>query len=311
MATSTSKCDTGKRKDFERWQAASAEKDANEGQSGDAFAWGKGDGSVAPPRDAASPPVNDFTSAEKRRAIETSKAPLPAHGVHEKPVSLYPITSYDRGFQHGASWGTDHVKMLKISGADYSKRPARRQKERDDHKLQAPEGCNELNIWFGRYIGEQWRDRMSMTAALHRCCVRRDAGRTKADDRFGEAGYCCVFFARGMCSNGEECTFLHRIPNQADEKRLAVALDVFGRERHSTNRDDMRGTGSFNRMSRTLYIGGLRLLRGAEETHKSLLRHMSEWGEVEQLRIIPSKVAQNHRKFSMVDQVTALDIMRC
>ena len=75
-----------------------------------------------------------------------------------------------------------------------------------------------------------------MMAAPTRCSVRRDAGRTHADDRFGEGAYCCVFFARGCCSNGAGCTFLHRIPNEGDDRRLDTIRDVFGRERHNTNR---------------------------------------------------------------------------
>lgn len=129
-----------------------------------------------------------------------------------------------------------------------------------------------------------------MRAAPHKCSIRRDAGRTKANDRFGEGhAYCCIFFSRGCCSNGADCTFLHRIPNAHDEARLNVTRDIFGRERHNTDKQDMRGTGNFNRESRTLYIGGLILRRGTEEAFSTLLRHLSEWGDVEQLRMIPNK----------------------
>jgi hypothetical protein len=43
-----------------------------------------------------------------------------------------------------------------------------------------------------------------------------------------------------------------------------------------THREDMRGTGNINRESRTLYIGGLKMLRGTAATHQTLLRHLSE-----------------------------------
>jgi hypothetical protein len=35
------------------------------------------------------------------------------------------------------------------------------------------------------------------------------------------------------------------------------------------------GTGNFNRESRTLYIGGLKLLSGLQATYHILLRHLS------------------------------------
>lgn len=181
--------------------------------------------------------------------------------------------------------------MHKISSADYSQRPARQQIAIGESKaLQPAEGCNEYNIWYDKWVGEHWSADKEMRAAPHRCSIRRDAGRTKANDRFGEGhAYCCIFFARGCCSNGADCTFLHRIPNALDESRLSLVRDIFGRERHNSDKQDMRGTGNFNKESRTLYIGGLNLRRGTAEAFKTLLRHLSEWGEVEQLRLIPNK----------------------
>ena len=294
----------GKRKDFQRWGTVAAGAAAEEKKTGAAaaFAWGDGD--------VHAPPVRGFTSTEQRRAAAPAPARPPMRDLGEKPVALNPMTSYDRAFQHQADWGTDHLKMLKISSADYSGRPARKQAEKQVN-LQAPEGCNEFNIWHGRWMGEQWRDKNELVAQLHRCVVRRDAGRTQADERFGETAYCCLFFARGACHLGPDCTFLHRVPTSQDDAKIDIIHDMFGRDRHSTDRDDMRGTGNFNRASRALYIGGLKIMRGAEQTHKSLLRHMSEWGEVEQLRIIPSKaiafVTFKHR----VAAEFALEAMHC
>lgn len=59
--------------------------------------------------------------------------------------------------------------------------------------------------------------------------------------RFGEAAYCCLHFARGGCFQGENCSFLHRIPTEADDARLGPMHDCFGRPRHASDRDDMRG----------------------------------------------------------------------
>ena len=59
---------------------------------------------------------------------------------------------------------------------------------------------------------------------------------------------------------GCKCSFFHRVPTLADCGRLEMDMmhDVFGRERHATQRDDMGGVGCFNDSSRTLFVGGLR-----------------------------------------------------
>mmetsp|Transcript_24081 Transcript_24081/g.54034 ORF Transcript_24081/g.54034 Transcript_24081/m.54034 type:complete len:488 (+) Transcript_24081:71-1534(+) len=230
----------------------------------------------------------------------------PYYGSQQSSLTIF--TDYDRATPEGE----DHIKMLKISMANYSRRPARKQIEEFSNKsLQAPEGCNEYNIWYGKWCGQQWKPDKDLSAAPHRCCVRRDAGRTKADDRFGDSAYCCIFFARGCCALGSECTFLHRIPTPQDDKRLDMLHDIFGRDRHASDRDDMRGTGNFNKNNRTLYVGGLKILHGTDAAHKSLLRHFSEWGEIEQLRIIPNKaigfITYRHR----ANAEFALEAMHC
>jgi hypothetical protein len=50
---------------------------------------------------------------------------------------------------------------------------------------------------------------------------------------------------------GGNCQFYHRIPNDSDEKRLGLSVDIFGRERHRTDRDDMGGVGSFERNNKS------------------------------------------------------------
>ena len=45
------------------------------------------------------------------------------------------------------------------------------------------------------------------------------------------------------------------------KKALDTFHDVFGREKHREDKDDMSGVGSFNREGRTLYIGGLHTSR--------------------------------------------------
>ncbi len=178
-----------------------------------------------------------------------------------------------------------------------------------------------------------------------RCNIKRDAGRTKGDSNTG--AYLCLYFARGQCHLGGECPFLHRRPSDADEVKLSLTHDVFGRERHLTDRDDMGGvgaylahvfvcvcmrcmcvcmvlrvnvnvacfvvcifkahelsintlrmmcvcvraliahsgiyffvSGSFSRENRTLYIGGLRSVKGVN-VEEEIIKTFAEWGDLE------------------------------
>ena len=64
--------------------------------------------------------------------------------------------------------------------------------------------------------------------------------------------------------------------------------DVFGRERHATERADNGGVGCFNRNARTLYVGELTF--GASEAAKAdeiLARHFGEFGPLEQIAFKP------------------------
>jgi len=163
-------------------------------------------------------------------------------------------------------------------------------------KFQAAEGSNEYNIWYGKFIGENWSDRYfkDREASATRCRVALDAGKTVA----GTDAYICLHFARGNCSNGSKCSFVHCIPLKAQEDRIDFMHDCFGRERHSGDRDDMMGTGSFNRECRTLYLSGLKPNCGPE-IGGSIYKHFSEFGEIVKLRVIDRKqiafVTYRHR----------------
>ena len=50
---------------------------------------------------------------------------------------------------------------------------------------------------------------------------------------------------------------------------------------NSTDRDDMGGVGSFNRETRTLYIGGIHNLY-SDSLPEVLLEQFGEWGEIEE-----------------------------
>jgi hypothetical protein len=56
--------------------------------------------------------------------------------------------------------------------------------------------------------------------------------------------------------------------------------DVFGRDRHKTDREDMSGVGSFNRECKTLYIKGL-TINGERETYTNIKKHFGEWGQID------------------------------
>jgi len=124
-----------------------------------------------------------------------------------------------------------------------------------------------------------------------RCNPRKDSGITRAQP----GGHICIYFARGKCVRvrekaqpccflrslkGSDCTYYHRIPDVTDEKNLDITYDIFGRERHRTDRDDMGGVGSFSRENRTLYLGGIRKIKGVD-LEDLLMKNFREWGELE------------------------------
>ncbi|KAG5187153.1 hypothetical protein JKP88DRAFT_154417, partial [Tribonema minus] len=91
------------------------------------------------------------------------------------------------------------------------------------------------------------------------------------------------------CAKGADCTWFHRTPVRSDEACVDTVKDVFGRERHKDHREDMGGVGSINSPSRTLYVGGLRMnaYQDADELERRIWQQFGEWGEVENVNIIP------------------------
>eukprot|EP00297_Palpitomonas_bilix_P004000 CAMPEP_0113912798 /NCGR_PEP_ID=MMETSP0780_2-20120614/29149_1 /TAXON_ID=652834 /ORGANISM="Palpitomonas bilix" /LENGTH=741 /DNA_ID=CAMNT_0000909841 /DNA_START=89 /DNA_END=2314 /DNA_ORIENTATION=+ /assembly_acc=CAM_ASM_000599 len=177
-------------------------------------------------------------------------------------------------------------------------RPARKQaKELNKKKLQQEEGVGEYNIWYHKHLGEKHEQR-GFERALTRCVPARDVGLTKADSLKDDVPRFCVHFARGACNLGADCNYLHRCPLPEDDARLKLHLDIFGRERHASHRDDMDGVGCFTKDCRTLYVGGLqriastRALRG-EARNEGLLElvrdNFAVFGEMEDVRVIYSK----------------------
>jgi hypothetical protein len=148
----------------------------------------------------------------------------------------------------------------------------------------------EYNIWYGKYLGDPKFERYKpRKLSEYRCVPNRDSGYTRGSRNEKEA-FLCLYFARGRCVLGDECPHIHRLPTEKDEVKLDLAHDIFGRERHATDREDMGGTGNFNRDNRTLYLGGLKNLRKPGQTLEEIVKkHFMEWGEIEYVRVIYEK----------------------
>ncbi|KAK3053874.1 Pre-mRNA-splicing factor [Extremus antarcticus] len=189
--------------------------------------------------------------------------------------------------------GTVHkVKRTKI--IKRKRRPARPQQDPSTFKTEPPPQTGTIfNIWYNKWSGGDREDAFSSKRqAKGRCNVALDSGYTRADKVPGS--YFCLFFARGLCPKGSECEYLHRLPNSRLGKDGEGGLgdlypsnvDCFGRDKFSDYRDDMGGVGSFMRVNRTLYVGRIHVTDDIEEV---VARHFQEWGQVERIRVLPSR----------------------
>jgi hypothetical protein len=187
----------------------------------------------------------------------------------------------------------------------------------------------EYNVWYGKYNGTLGRQHdVRGLKALTRCDTKKDGGYTKADiigDSVGpKSGYACIFFARGCCQYGVECQYYHRVPTVDEVKRIDILHDVFGRDKFSTDAEDMSGVGNFNRDCRTLYVGRIVMPKlspadaadlsteqlkqeQVERMTEQLARHFSEWGPIEYISVKPrfpcafiSFYHRCHAEFAMV-----------
>jgi invasion protein IalB len=156
-------------------------------------------------------------------------------------------------------------------------------KQRKNLNLQREEGGGDYNIWYHKFLG-QGRDRPFNEPATTRVSIKKDSGWTIACSE--KEAYFCLFFARGCCSSGPDCHFLHRLPTKSDEQRIPITKDVFGRDKHATDREDMGGTGSFNRECRTLYVAGLKNVSNLQQL---LIDNFKEFGELEYVRAFPDR----------------------
>jgi Torus domain/RNA recognition motif. (a.k.a. RRM, RBD, or RNP domain) len=164
------------------------------------------------------------------------------------------------------------------------RRPARPQVDPSTITSEPPPQTGTIfNIWYNKWSGGDREDAyLSKTAAKNRCNISRDSGYTRADKTPGS--FFCLFFARGICPNGHECQYLHRLPTLFDVYNPNV--DCFGRDKFSDYRDDMGGVGSFLRQNRTLYCGRIHVTDDIEEI---VARHFAEWGQVDRIRVLTSR----------------------
>ena len=198
--------------------------------------------------------------------------------------------SLSSGWYGRGKAGSTAAQEYENRNTQYLQRPARKQKDYVDPKAYHTEGANEYNIWYDRYLGDS-SDKSSRDPAPSRCVLSSDAGCTKADTgshHQKRAGVFCIHFAHGMCSRGADCTFYHRIPTPQDNATFNSLHDCFGRQRHSKNKDDMSGVGSFMKPSRTLFIGNLQKssYSSPKELEEAVWKHFAEWGELESVNVI-------------------------
>ncbi|KAL8276608.1 hypothetical protein RQP46_010957 [Phenoliferia psychrophenolica] len=187
------------------------------------------------------------------------------------------------------------------------RKPARKQVEVGQIEKKAPEQTGQtFNVWYHKWAGGDKYDSYNVKEkSQSRVNIATDAGYTRADG--GNNAYICLFFARGCCPYGSDCSFLHRLP--PDQASLPDAsLDVFGREKHADYRDDMGGVGSFTRQNRTLYVGRIKEGRNTADTVE---KHFEEFGDIERIKILQSRGVAFVTYVSELNAQFAKEAMMC
>eukprot|EP00041_Stephanoeca_diplocostata_P015472 m.295666 g.295666 ORF g.295666 m.295666 type:complete len:402 (+) comp20044_c1_seq2:107-1312(+) len=198
--------------------------------------------------------------------LSTSDALQPEIGAELSPVHKYIKTP------------------MEVYQEQLLKRPARVQVDPSEIKKYNVEGTQEYNIWYDRYTGDHWKNNVDKELSETKCDMVRDCGKTKADkwDPEGTKHFFCIYFAKGRCSLGAECTFFHRIPTERDASRFDNSYDCFGRQRFNEHRQDRGGTGAFLDDCKTLYVGGI----GSSDNESAIWRGFGEWGTPKKINIV-------------------------
>ncbi|KAI9274676.1 hypothetical protein BDA99DRAFT_545587 [Phascolomyces articulosus] len=160
--------------------------------------------------------------------------------------------------------------------------PARRQIDKatleEYLKERRPEGGT-YNIWHNRWKGLERDWSKKGARAGFKCDPTRDSGETAGSNN--RNAYFCLFFAKGMCAQGSDCSMWHRIPNENDE--IETTIDCFGRDKYMEFRQDMGGVGSFNTLNKTLYVGRIAVTHNMREV---VIKHFQPFGELERVRLL-------------------------
>ena len=147
----------------------------------------------------------------------------------------------------------------------------------DDDK--PPQTGNVFNIWFLKWSGGDSSTK-NYTKLKFRVNIKKDSGYTRAPSN----APLCLFFARGCCYLGKKCSYYHRLPSDTDY--FIPTQDCFGRDKTSDYKDDMNGVGSFTKVNRTIYIGGLHM---DDKMDNTLTKHFQEFGSIDKIRVLHSK----------------------
>lgn len=150
-----------------------------------------------------------------------------------------------------------------------------------------------FNVWYNKW--SQGSSEQKRFVNPYRLDPERHSGLTRGDKE--GAQFFCLYFAKGMCCLGKRCHYMHHIPEDKDIARLSMKtdiLDCFGREKYGFYRDDMGGIGSFRKMNRTLYIGGLGGALNNKQLKASQIESrirfvFSELGEIDRVRFVDAK----------------------
>lgn len=169
--------------------------------------------------------------------------------------------------------------------------PARQQVKQPVTTLEESNDMMNYNIWSHRGYrpSRQRQEGKAIQLSQYRCHRDLDCGWTR-----GEKSGCtfiCIYFARGICHHGSDCNFRHRVPDASFElhHRRQPQYDIFGRDRDA-ELVGTKGAGCLSRDCTTLYIylGALASLP-KEQVEEMLRDEFGEWGEIEEVNVVPRK----------------------
>lgn len=209
-----------------------------------------------------------------------------------------------------AKKGTDEDTEFIMEHHAWWLRPARQQVKSEAGKVQYIQGHEDFNVWFGKAESDRF-NKKERDPAQSFCRPVTDSGWTSADTPGAQDSHFCMFFARGACNLGFRCSFYHRVPTPADAQACDMVHDIFGRQKHTAPRDDMGGVGCIHSPCDTIFVGDLFFDRARVDAiqivEHEIHQAFGEWGEIQQVRVIPSKalgfVRYKHRasaEFAMV-----------